>query len=142
MAPKSDEETLRALVRLVEHYGSSDYGKVLLHLLRDGRVRLPSPRGPGAPPKWPADEGLELVNAVEHIRAETARDEAAITGKPLGSLKRMSEAAAIEVLQAQFPDKWGSYEPETLRRRHQEVKRHWNYARRLFAHFSQGQCGN
>jgi hypothetical protein len=144
-SPKSNEEAARDLVRLIKHYGISDdnperlHSKVLYHVLRDGRVRLPPKREPrpkrGRPPQWTAEKGLELVNDVEHIRARKLRSEAARTGEPLRSLKRMGVAAAIRELQTRYPEKWGGYRADDLRKRYYEAKRVWNYARRLHAPF-------
>jgi hypothetical protein len=144
MPPKSSEQITHALVRLLVHYGiavsdEQSLQKVLMYALRDGRVRLPPkhrvPRKRGAPPKWTAELGFELVDAIEHIRMEQMRREAAKTRKPLGSLKEMKVTTAIKVLQTRFPEKWGDYHPDELRKRYYDARRVWGYARRLFAKF-------
>jgi hypothetical protein len=136
MAPKSDEEIFRALCALADQYGIdlSDperERKVLFFALRDGRVRLPSGRKRGRRSTLKGSFGLELVEAVEGVQREG-----------LGQGRSISQEDAIEALRTQFPDKWGSHEPDTLKRRYYEAKHIWNYATRLFARFSQGSAEN
>jgi hypothetical protein len=140
MAPKSKEEIFRDLARLADHYGidlsvPERWWNLLYSVLRDGLVQFPPKRRPprprGRPPEWTAEKGLELVNAVEHIRAEKARNEAAKTGKPL---KEMGVAAAIRVVQTRFPEKWGGYHADDLRKRYYEAKRVWNLGKRFVEH--------
>jgi hypothetical protein len=129
-----------AIDRLIEHYGIKQppvpaepearirwlerlHSKVLYHVLRDGRVRLPSGRKRGrplTPRSVKGSFGRELVEGVEAVQREGLRQGRSI-----------SQEDAIEGLRAQFPEKWGSHEPDTLLRRYQEAKHLWDYTRRL-----------
>jgi hypothetical protein len=134
MAPKpkrTPEEIRRDLDRLLEHYGialSDDQSlqKVLFYALRDGLVRLPPKRRVsrkrGRPPEWTERE-QELFNDIDRVREEKARNKAVETGRPLRSVRRMGIVAAIKLLQTRFPETWGDYGADDLRKRYYNARR-------------------
>src|SRR5262245_46163531 len=122
-APLSAKETVRVIARLFDLYGidrslnrdrsrdGEHFQQALYCAVRDGLLRLPSKRG--TPSKWRGKLGLELVKAIESIRAEliiptskAARQnaiDALRAGKPQ-RLKRLSVPKAIKVLKGRYPD--------------------------------------
>jgi hypothetical protein len=150
-AALSAKETVRAIARLFDLYGidrslnrdrSRDglrYQWALYCAVRDGLLRLPSKPG-GGTPKWVAAPGLELIEAIESLRAQpiipkdkVARQRAieALRAGKKPRLKSLSIPKAIKALREQYPDKWGTFTTDHLEKRFYEARKFWSYGRRI-----------
>jgi hypothetical protein len=150
--PLSAKETVRVIAGLFDRYGldhspnrdrSRDgerFQCALYCAVRDGLIRLPGKRGPK--PKWGGQLGLELIEAVESLRARSKptipKNKVALRkaikslrAGTLPPLKLLSVEKAIETLQEKYPQKWGRYHRGHLHKRFYDAKKVWTYVTRL-----------
>jgi hypothetical protein len=136
--PLSPTETVRVIAQVYDHYGldrsaARDRGReaemALWRAAQDGLLR-PPPRKRGPALKWPGELSLELVEAVESVQREEPP-------RVRGPAKRaITFNEAIGKLRDRFPDRWGRYPFDSLKKRFYEAKREWTYFRRLTRQFS------
>jgi hypothetical protein len=136
----SAKDTVRVIGRLFDRYGidrsfdrdrardGERFQLALYCAVEEGLLRLPPKRG--APPKWAAKLGLQLLEEVESIRVKNPVIPK--SRKPtLKNMRLLSVAKAIEILRAQHKKKWGRYDDRYLEKMFYDARKSWTYARRL-----------